>query len=59
MQQQHQQLVDQHALERQKQLTELTRANKSVEALGVLVQYLVFNVSKLGLQTEATLECWI
>lgn len=40
-----QQLVDQQSVEKQKQLAELTHANKGVEALGVLVQYLVFNVS--------------
>lgn len=43
-----QQLAEQQALEKQKQMLEareLLHANKSVEALGVLVQYLVFNVS--------------
>lgn len=40
-----QQLVDQQSLEKQKQVAELMHANKGVEALGVLVQYLVFNVS--------------
>lgn len=46
-----QQLVDQQSAEKQKQLAELTHANKGVEALGVLVQYLVFNVST-GLSTS-------
>lgn len=49
MQQQEQKLlqkiIDQQAVEKQKQMLELLHANKSVEALGVLVQYLVFNVS--------------
>lgn len=40
-----QQLIDQQSLEKQKQLSELMHANKGVEALGALVQYLVFNVS--------------
>lgn len=40
-----QQIIDQQALEKQKQMMELLHSNKSVEALGVLVQYLVFNVS--------------
>lgn len=40
-----QQLVDQQTLDKQKQMAELMHANKGVEALGVLVQYLVFNVS--------------
>lgn len=40
-----QQLVDQQTLEKQKQMVEMLHANKGVEALGVLVQYLVFNVS--------------
>ena len=40
-----QQIIDQQALEKQKQMLELLHANKNVEALGVLVQYLVFNVS--------------
>lgn len=40
-----QQIIDQQSLENQKQMFELLHANKSVEALGVLVQYLVFNVS--------------
>lgn len=40
-----QQLVDQQSLEKQKQMVELLHASKGAEALGVLVQYLVFNVS--------------
>lgn len=40
-----QQLVEQQSIEKQKQMAELLHTNKSVEALGVLVQYLVFNVS--------------
>lgn len=40
-----QQLVDQQTLEKQKQMVELLHASKGAEALGVLVQYLVFNVS--------------
>lgn len=43
-----QQLIDQQQLENQKQVAELMHANKGVEALGVLVQYLVFNVSILS-----------
>jgi hypothetical protein len=40
-----QQLVDQQSLEKQKQMVDLLHASKGAEALGVLVQYLVFNVS--------------
>lgn len=40
-----QQIIDQQSTESQKQLKELLHANKGVEALGVLVQYLVYNVS--------------
>lgn len=40
-----QQIIDQQTLENQKQMMELLHANKGVEALGVLVQYLVHNVS--------------
>jgi hypothetical protein len=40
-----QQIIDQQTAEKQKQMMELLHANKSVEALGVLVQHLVFNVS--------------
>lgn len=40
-----QQIIDQQTAEQQKQMMELLHANKSVEALGVLVQHLVFNVS--------------
>lgn len=46
-----QQLIDQQQLENQKQVAELMHANKGVEALGVLVQYLVFNVSTLSEST--------
>lgn len=55
-----QQLVDQQAAEKQKQMAELMHANKGVEALGVLVQYLVFNVSTTSTLTEFNeerLEC--
>lgn len=40
-----QQIIDQQTVENQKQTMEFLHANKGVEALGVLVQYLVFNVS--------------
>jgi hypothetical protein len=40
-----QQIIDQQTTENQKQMMELLHANKGVEALGVLVQYLVYNVS--------------
>lgn len=40
-----QQIVDKQTLEKQKQMVEMLHANKGIEALGVLVQYLVFNVS--------------
>jgi hypothetical protein len=40
-----QQIIDQQTVENQKQMMELLHANKGVEALGVLVQYLVHNVS--------------
>jgi hypothetical protein len=46
-----QQIIDQQALEKQKQMLELLHANKNVEALGVLVQYLVFNVSTFPICT--------
>ncbi|CAO1346378.1 unnamed protein product, partial [Diamesa tonsa] len=49
-----QQLAEQQALEKQKQMLEareLLHANKSVEALGVLVQYLVFNLDAFSCQT--------
>ncbi|CAG9797539.1 unnamed protein product [Chironomus riparius] len=39
-----QQIIDQQALEKQKHMLDLLHANKNVEALGVLVQYLVFNL---------------
>lgn len=42
-----QQIIDQQTAEQQKQMMELLHANKSVEALGVLVQHLVFNVSRI------------
>lgn len=47
-QQMFQQLMDQQTLEKQKQMVELLHASKGAEALGVLVQYLVFNVSITG-----------
>lgn len=40
-----QQIIDQQTAEKKNQMMELLHANKSVEALGVLVQHLVFNVS--------------
>lgn len=42
-----QQIIDQQTVENQKQTMEFLHANKGVEALGVLVQYLVFNVSTM------------
>ncbi|CRL07701.1 CLUMA_CG020656, isoform C [Clunio marinus] len=39
-----QQLIDQQSLEKQKQTFNVLHTNKGVEALGVLVQYLVFNL---------------
>jgi hypothetical protein len=41
-----QQLVDQQTIEKQKHMVDLLHASKGAEALGVLVQYLVFNVSR-------------
>ena len=46
-----QQLVDQQTMEKQKCMVELLHASKGAEALGVLVQYLVFNVSTKKLFT--------
>lgn len=42
-----QQIIDEQALEKQKQTMELMHVNKNVEALGCLVQYLVFTVSTI------------
>lgn len=58
-----QQLVDQQTLEKQKHMAELMHANKGVEALGVLVQYLVFNVSttwifSIGASKNSNREQW-
>jgi hypothetical protein len=41
-----QQLVDQQTIEKQKHMVDLLHASKGAEALGVLVQYLVYNVSR-------------
>ncbi len=40
-----QEIIDQQTVEEQKRMMELLHANKNIEALGVLVQHLVFNVS--------------
>lgn len=53
-----QQLVDQQTLEKQKQMVELLHASKGAEALGVLVQYLVFNVSITPASYQLETEQW-